>query len=107
MILSLAAIGAPFIPSWVELRPFVAELTLICTTVAVLLTPFFTKKSNVACALVTLVGLAVALLSLLMVGPDAGQQIQRFAPMLVADPISFLWKILLLLFVIGIVMMWF
>jgi NADH-quinone oxidoreductase subunit N len=107
MILSLAAIGAPFIPSWVELRPFVAELTLIATTVAVLLTPFFTKKSNVACALVTLVGLAIALLSLLMVGPDAGSQIERFAPMLVADPISFLWKILLLLFVIGIVMMWF
>ncbi len=107
MILSLAAIGNPFIPGWTELRPFIAELTLICTIVAVLLTPFFTKKSNVACALVALIGLGVALASLLLVGPDAGAQIKQFSPMLVADPISFLWKVLLLLFVIGIVMLWF
>ncbi len=107
MTLSLAAIGNPYIPGWTDLRPFIAELTLIGTIIAVLLTPFFTRKSNVACALVALVGLATALVSLLVVGPDAGKDIQAFAPMLVADPISFLWKVLLLLFVIGIVMLWF
>jgi len=103
----LSAIGVPFIPGWTELRPFIAELTLICTTVAVLLTPFFVKKSNTPCALVALAGLAIALLSLLLVGPNAGENVERFAPMLVADPISFLWKVLLLVFVIGVVLMWF
>ncbi len=110
MILSLASIGLPFIPGWTELRPFIAELTLIGTIVAVLLTPFFVKKSNTACGLVALAGLVIALLSLLYVqyvSPDAGLQATKFAPMLVADPIAFLWKILLLVFVIGVIMMWF
>ncbi|CAN5600340.1 NADH-quinone oxidoreductase subunit N [soil metagenome] len=107
MILSLAAIGVPFIPGWTELRPFIAELTLICTIVAVLLTPFFVKKSNTPCALVALAGLVIALVSLLLVGPNAGEHIEKFAPMLVADPIAFLWKVLLLLCVIGVILMWF
>src|SRR5688572_24264131 len=106
MISMLAAIGNPYIPGWDELRPFVAELWLIATTVAVLLTPFFVKKSNVACALVTMAGVAAGLVSLLLVGPDA-QATARFAPMLIADPTAFLWKVLLLLFVLGIVMLWF
>ena len=32
----LAAIGLPYIPGWEELRPFVADLWLVATAVAVL-----------------------------------------------------------------------
>jgi NADH-quinone oxidoreductase subunit N len=100
-------IGNPYIPGWAELRPFIAEMWLIATIVGVLLTPFFTpKRSNVPCALVAMLGLSVALLSLLLVGPDAAAT-PRFASMLTADPTAFLWKILLLLFTLGIVMLWF
>ena len=102
----LAAIGNPFIPGWDELRPFVAELWLIATVVGVLLTPFFVKRSNIPCALVAMAGLAMALLSLLAIGPDATAG-PKFAAMLTADPTAFLWKVLLLLFTLGIVMLWF
>ena len=51
----LAAIGTPFIPGWGELRPFAADLWIIVTILAVLLTPFFaSRRSNTACALVAL-----------------------------------------------------
>ena len=71
MLSLLGAIGAPFIPPWSELKPFVADLWLIATIVAVLITPFFTRKSNVACGLVALAGLAAALLSLVIVGRNS------------------------------------
>src|SRR5207237_6756932 len=61
--LCVSSIEKPFIPGWsgggVGLRPFTAELWLIGTIVAVLLTPFFTRKSNLACAAVGLVGLVM------------------------------------------------
>src|SRR6476620_3182057 len=103
----LGQAGRPFIPNWADLRPFVAELWLIATIVAVLLTPFFVRRPNAACAAVSLVGLAVALLSLLIVGRGDGGAAHRFAPMLVADGVAFLWNVLLLLFTIGVVLMWF
>src|SRR5688572_32559942 len=106
-MLTLAAIGSPYIPAWTDLRPFVADLWLIATVVAVLLTPFFTRRSNAACALVTLAGLGLALLSLLLVRNDAVQPAGRLWPMLVSDHVAFLWKVMLLLFVMGIVLMWF
>lgn len=104
----LAAIGAPFIPRWPELKPFVVELWLIATIVAVLLTPFFTRKSNIACALVALAGLGAALLSLLIVSLHVadvtGPQLRG---LLVSDPFAIFWKAMLLLFVAGIILMWF
>ena len=103
----LAAIGLPYIPGWEELRPFVADLWLIATAVAVLLTPFFTRRSNRACAIVVLAGLTVALVSLIAVGASAWGASERFRPMLVTDAVAFFWKVLLLLFVIGVVLMWF
>jgi hypothetical protein len=56
----MLAIGIPYIPGWDELRPFVADLWLVATAVAVLLTPFFARRPNRACGLVTLVGLTLA-----------------------------------------------
>jgi NADH-quinone oxidoreductase subunit N len=104
----LATIGLPFIPDAAELRPFAAELCLIATIVAVLLVPFFTpRKSNGICGVVALIGLTGALLTLLVVGPAAGDAAGRLRPMLVADGVAYFWKVLLLLFTIGIVLMWF
>ncbi|MDB5291239.1 MAG: NADH-quinone oxidoreductase subunit [Phycisphaerales bacterium] len=98
----------PFIPNAAELRPFAAELWLIATIVAVLLAPFFTpRKSNGICGIVTLAGLGAGLVTLLFVGPAAGESVNRLRPMLVADGVAYYWKALLLLFTIGVVLMWF
>ena len=107
----LAAIGLPFIPGWTELRPFVADLWLILTIVAVLITPFFTQRSNIACALVALAGVVLAFVSQLAVAihSQAHPELMHdyFRGLLVADHFGFLWKLLLLLFVAGVIVMWF
>src|SRR6185503_2398161 len=95
----MLAIGIPYIPGWDELRPFVADLWLVATAVAVLLTPFFTRRSNTAFALVTLAGLTLGLVSLIAVGAAAWGGAEKFRPMLVTDAVAFFWKVLLLLFV--------
>lgn len=101
----LAAIGMPYVPDWTQLRPFVAELWLIGTIVAVLLTPFFVKKPNSACGLVALAGLLAAWAGVFVVGTDGTGE--HFRGLLVSDSVAVFWKGLLLLFVIGIVLMWF
>jgi NADH-quinone oxidoreductase subunit N len=101
------ALGLPYIPGWGDLRPFVADLWLVAAIVGVLLTPFFVpRRANAACAAVALAGLALALVSLLIAGSGPADQPARFGPMLVSDPVAFLWKVLLLLFVMGIVLLW-
>src|SRR4051812_288261 len=101
------ASSLPFIPGWTSLRPFVAEIWLIVAIVAVLLTPFFVRRPNAACAAVSLVGLGLAFVTLLWVGPGETSPADRFAPMLVSDGVAFFWKLLLLLFTMGVVLMWF
>src|SRR5258706_3273315 len=103
MILS---VGTPFIPPWSELKPFVADLWLIVTIVGVLLTPFFTRKSNIACALVALAGLAAALLSLILVKAGSDVVGTHLRGLLVADGFAILWKAMLLIFVMGVILMW-
>src|SRR5688500_8680158 len=107
----MLAIGLPYIPGWNDLRPFVAELWLVATVVAVLLTPFFTpRRPSRACACVALAGLAVGLITLVAVGSpwsEAAGATDRFRPMLVNDAVAFFWKVLLLLFTMGVVLMWF
>ena len=110
MLLAATDLSLPFIPQWAEpgyaLKPFIAELVLIATIVAVLIVPFFTRRSNVATALVSLVGIGLALVSLLFVqsNPDFGFQ---FRNLLVSDSFAVFWKILLLLFTGGVILMWF
>jgi NADH-quinone oxidoreductase subunit N len=100
-------IDKPFIPAWSELRAFSPELWLIAAIIAVLLAPFFTRRSNAICALVALVGLSAALISAIVVGVSGDVVGGHFRGMLVVDPLSILWKSMLLLFVIGIIFMWF
>src|ERR1041384_1852927 len=104
-LLILADIGKPVMPGGSELAPFAPELILVATIVGVLLTPFFTKRSNAAAALVSLVGLVVALFSLIW-SKDAGLG-ERFIPMLINDHYAVLWKLMLFIFVIGVILMWF
>jgi len=104
-MVSTLAIGLPFIPGWNELQPFMADLCLIGTIVAVLLTPFFTRMANIACAAVALIGVLVALAALLACG--TGPVGPHFRGLLVADQFALLWKVLLLIFTAGVILMWF
>jgi NADH-quinone oxidoreductase subunit N len=104
----LASISAPMLPTWSRgdgaLFPFAPELVLICTIVANLLTPFFvTRNSNFACALVSFVGVALAAVFSLVIG---GASHTCFHGLLLSDPVSIFWKMLLLIFVLGILLMW-
>jgi NADH-quinone oxidoreductase subunit N len=106
---TLATIGTPFIPSWdapgYALRPFVGELWLIATIVAVLVVPFFTRKANLASGAVALSGVLFALASVFVVGPsDAGE---HFRGLLVTDHVAVFWKATLLIFVAGVILLWF
>ena len=105
----ILAIGTPYIPGWMELRPFAVDLWLIATIVAVLLAPFFTTtgRSNVICALVALAGITLAFISQLVVGIHSDIVGEHFRGLLVADQFAWLWKLLLLLFVAGVILMWF
>ena len=73
-LINILAASEPILPSWSAqgsaMKPFIAELLLIATIISVLLVPFFSRRSNGASALVSLVGLSVSLLALLIVRPD-------------------------------------
>ncbi len=104
-MMSMLAMGLPFIPGWDQLHPFIADLILIATIVAVLLTPFFTRMANAACAIVALAGVGLALLALLVFG--GGSPGLYFRGLLVADQFAMLWKVMLLIFTAGVIFMWF
>jgi NADH-quinone oxidoreductase subunit N len=100
-------IDKPFIPSWAELQPFAPELVLIGTIITVLLAPFFSaQRSNYLCAGIALLGLLVALVCAVFLG-TTGTGGEYFRGLLIADSFATMWKILLLLFTAGIVVMWF
>jgi len=104
----LASISAPFIPTWSSgdgaLRPFAPEVVLIASIVANLLTPFFIRRrANLACGAVSFAGVLLALLTTLLIGGARGT---CFRGLLVSDPVSIFWKMLLLIFVAGVILMW-
>ena len=101
-----AMIDKPFIPPWAELRAFAPELWLIAAIVAVLIAPFFARKSNIVCGIVALGGLTIALISAVDMAFDPTIAGEHFRGLLVADQVTALWKILLILFTIGIILMW-
>jgi NADH-quinone oxidoreductase subunit N len=104
MNLPPALIGRPYIPGWNDLGPFLAECSLIATLVSLLIAPFFARRRNLACSFVALAGLVLALVLLLAYGvPSDGQ---RLGGILLSDSFSMLWKAMLLVFTIGILLLW-
>lgn len=101
-------IGSPFIPSWDQLRPFVAELWLIAGILAVLLAPFFTTRQGANRASATAAGLALVagIISLLVVRSQAVVAGQLFQGMLISDWTAVLWKLLLMVFALGVLLLW-
>lgn len=103
----LVAIGKPYIPGWSDLSPFAAECWLIATLAALLITPFFARRRNLACFIVALIGLLVALVSLLWIGPTtADPAALPLHGILISDHFSMLWKALLLVFTMGVLFIW-
>jgi len=106
--MNLAAIGKPYIPAWKDLSPFAAECWLIATLTAILITPFFARRRNHACFIVSLIGLIVSLIALLWKGPTSATAATGLPlhGILISDSFSMLWKAMLLVFTIGILFLW-
>ncbi len=96
---------APFIPTSDDLRPFAAELFLVLGIAANLLVPFVARRPNFICAGVTLVALAAAVISLLSMGAGGGGG-SHLRGLLLFDSTAYFWKLILLLFVCGVVVLW-
>jgi NADH-quinone oxidoreductase subunit N len=100
MLWTLGQIGAPFVPSWDQLRPFLPELWLVAAIVAVLIVPFFVRRANSVCGVVALCGVVLAVCSL-----SSTNYGEHFRGLLVFDGVALLWKTILLLFVVGVILM--
>lgn len=94
----------PLVPTWPQLRGLLPEIWVACGVIGALLAPFFTRRPNRACGLIAAAALILGLLSLVGSAPAAGAD---FGGILAADALSRLWTGLLLLFVLGIVGVWF
>jgi NADH-quinone oxidoreductase subunit N len=108
MTLLAIAVGRPYIPGRDDLAPFAAEGCVVATMVAVLLAPFFAKRRNTATFLVSVAGLAVALVALLWTAapaPRAGGGLP-LRGILLSDSFAVLWKAMLLVFTIGTLFLW-
>src|SRR5881394_3492573 len=106
MNLLLGAIGRPYIPGSRDLAPFAAECWLIVTLCGLLIAPFFARKRNLACFGVALSGFTAALISMLWVGVRSDGGAAPLGGILIADPFAFLWKLMLLVFSIGLLFLW-
>ncbi len=99
-------IGAPYLPSAADLRPFAAELWLVGGILANLLVPFAVRKPNLACGITTLVAIGLALATLLLGWNAVPAGTEHLRGMLVADALGGVWKLILLPFVAGVVVLW-
>jgi NADH-quinone oxidoreductase subunit N len=104
MNLPPALIGRPYIPGWNDLGPFITECCLVATLVGLLIAPFFARRRNLACTAVALGGLTLALVSLLAYGIPTNSE--ALGGILVSDAFSMLWKAMLLVFTIGVILLW-
>jgi NADH-quinone oxidoreductase subunit N len=95
-----------FIPSAADIRPFAAEIWLIGGIAANLIVPFATRRPNFACAGATLIAIFFALASLLSTGAGTAVSGQHLHGLLMFDSTAYLWKVILLLFVCGVIVLW-
>ncbi len=97
---------SPFIPDSDDLRPFSAEIWLIIGIAANLLLPLAVRRPNRVCAGVTLAVLLMGAGSLLGMGQGARWTGPHLRGLLLFDSTAYLWKLILLLFVAGVVLLW-
>lgn len=104
------------LPAWSDLRPFLPELTVLLTILAVLLIPVFSpKKNSLGVGVMSAIGLLLAILFLLGIkmGPDGaapGQVVQAgasyFGGLLIMDPFGWFVKMAVLVFALLVVALW-
>ena len=99
-------IGAPYVPAIAELRPFAAELCLVGGIVTNLIVPFAVRRPNAACGIATLLALAAAVACLLLGWDGATAGVEHLRGMLTSDALAASWKLVLLPFVAGVVVLW-
>ena len=102
----MLVIASPFIPTGADIRPFSAEICLIGGIAANLMVPFLTRRSNYACAITTLVALFAGLISLTSSGSGPAASGEHLRGLLMFDSTAHAWKLILLLFVMGVVILW-
>ena len=97
------------LPKWEELRLVGPEIWLTLTMCAVVIVPFIRRRGIVLPVVTALIGLVLALVSALPLGPqyiNVGAGTLVFSGALAIDPFSQFFKVLLLVFVVFIVIQW-
>ncbi len=99
-------IGIPFIPNTADLKPFAAELCVVAGIVGNLLASFVVRKPNTSCAMLSLSAVLIAAVFLFTGDTRAPFVGEHLRGLLVFDSVACLWKITLLLFVAGVIVLW-
>lgn len=94
----------PTIPTWTQLRPLLPEIWLVLTMCAVLIVPFVRRHDARPLAAVTIGGLLLALLA--TAGSLPADAAGVFHGTLTVDPFSQFFKVLLLIFTLGVTAQW-
>ncbi len=104
----------PFwLPSLTDLYRFSPELAIVGTMCLVLIVPLIMGRSSITAGRISQIGAALALVLTVAVSAGAGPRgVSGLAPsaaagMLILDDVTVFFKILLLLFMIGVITLWF
>ncbi len=99
------AISSTFIPAGRDFVSLQGEITLALAIVAILLAPFFAiKRSNLISGAIAMIGIIVAFGFTLTAHTPSGS---TFRNLLLIDPAGIFWQQILLIFMAGVVLMWF
>ncbi len=101
----LLAVSAPMIPQGRDFVALEGEIALALGIVGVLLAPFFSvRRSNLVSGGIALLAIVVAFVLTLRPKPESGF---AFRELLLLDPASLFWEQVLLIFMAGVVLLWF
>ncbi len=106
MFAAIAQTGLPFIPSGADLRSLAAETGLTIGIVAVLFAALAWPRNNARAGVTALLALVASLIGLIACAPHASHPTMLLRGMLLTDAPAVLFKGLLLLFTIGVVLLW-